>query len=57
MITKSIKIKLIVVFTITILFSLINTYLLHNKFTVDTIITALVCILPITFLVKFKEQK
>jgi hypothetical protein len=55
--TKSIKIKLIVVIAITILFSLVNTYLLHNKFTVNTIITALVCILPITFLVKFKEQQ
>lgn len=38
-----------------IIFSLIETFLWHNKFTIATITNALICILPFVFLVRFKR--
>ncbi len=50
-------IKFLIVVVITILFCVFNTFVLKNKTTVLTILIGLACILPITLLVKFPEQK
>ena len=52
---RSIIIKLIGIIIMIIVFSLVETFLWHNKFTISTISNSLFCILPFVFLVKFKK--
>jgi uncharacterized membrane protein YqhA len=52
---NNLKIKILGIIIMIIVFSLIETFLWHNKFTIGTITNALFCILPFVFLVKFKN--
>jgi ABC-type iron transport system FetAB permease component len=55
--TRGLKIKITLVTISTIVFCLVEKYVLKHELNLDTVITVLVCILPITIIAKFPEKK
>ena len=53
---KSIKIKILVVISAVLIFIPIDVFILKHQLKIDSIITFLCGILPITFLVKLPEK-
>ena len=56
MMRKSIKIKILVVISAVLIFIPIDVLILKHQLKIDSIITFLCCILPITFLAKLPDK-
>ena len=54
---RSLIIKIIGIIIMILIFSLVETFFWHKKFTISTITNSLCCILPFVFLVQFKNGK
>lgn len=54
---RNLKITLIGIAIMILTFSSVEIFLWHNKFSIETIISALFCILPIVLIVKFNNEK
>jgi hypothetical protein len=55
--SRGLKIKITLVTLSTIIFCLFEKYVLKHELNIGTVITVLVCILPITFLSKFPKNE
>lgn len=55
--TKQNKLRILVVLSITIIYSLVSVFILKERFSFNTIIIPLISVLPVTFIMKMPKDK